>query len=194
MTQYEMTESLAGKCDVTLQEAKTALETAEWNPLTATHLLEQEKFRRMQALNEAAAAAQAVQEGPAPEEASASGADATEQAADDAGKAESAAGARRGDRGFRNLGGHIRRLVACGNRNRFVVRKGDEQLLAMPVTALAILLVCAFWVCTPLLVIGLFAGCRYSFDGRELGRESVNGALDKAADVAENVKQAAARA
>ena len=39
MTQYEMTENLSEKCDVTLEEAKTALEASDWNTLTATHLL-----------------------------------------------------------------------------------------------------------------------------------------------------------
>ena len=34
-----------------------------------------------------------------------------------------------------------------------------------------LLLIFAFWVCVPLMIIGLFAGFRYSFSGAELGRE-----------------------
>ena len=37
MTNYELTEQLAAKCDVTLEEAMTALEASNWNTLTATH-------------------------------------------------------------------------------------------------------------------------------------------------------------
>ena len=42
--------------------------------------------------------------------------------------------------------------------------------------------------------IGLFAGCRYSFAGRDLGRENINRGLDKVAEAAEQVKKAVAEA
>ena len=38
-------------------------------------------------------------------------------------------------------------------------------------------------------MIGLFAGFRYSFIGEELGRESINQAMDKAAEAADRVKE-----
>ena len=218
MTQYEMTEQLAVKCGVSVEEAMTALEASGWNTLTATHLLEQEKFRRMQELNAFAeggtatavqgGSAAAVQGGSAaavqfaPEEAAAPEA-ACEETRDEAQTVvvEVIEEARRKEarkqcksQGFKNLGAHLRRLLACGNRNRFIARKGEEQLLAMPVTALVLLMLCAFWVCVPLLVIGLFAGCRYSFDGRELGRRDINGALDKAASAAEHMRKAVTEA
>ena len=72
--------------------------------------------------------------------------------------------------------------------------KGANHLLAMPVTALVLLMLCAFWVCVPLLIVGLFTGCRYSFSGKELGRENINAALGKAADAADHVKHAVTQA
>lgn len=208
MTQNEMIEMLTRKCEVTQEEAKTALETANWNTLTATHLLEQEKFRRMQALNEAASAAEAMAVQFAPEESPAQEAQEESQTVADEAAPEfkaipneniaaaprAASKKRSRNQGFRNVGEHIRRLVACGNRNSFTVRKGDTQLLDIPVTALAVLMLCAFWVCVPLLVVGLFAGCRYSFIGRDLGREDINHVLGKASDAAEHVKQSVAHA
>ena len=205
MTQFEMTENLSAKCHVSLEEAKTALEAGEWNMLTAAQLLEDEKLRRMQAVDEVASGgeAAAVQVAPdAAEEAQASPVAAVEEAQPataekiEAEKEAPRVRARRERRhqGFKNLGEHIRRLVACGNRNRLVVRRGDAAVVELPVTVLVVLLLCAFWVCVPLLVIGLFAGCRYSFSGRELGREGINGALTKAADTADHMKQAVARA
>jgi len=207
MTQYVMTERLSEKCNVTLEEAKAALEGADWNMLTATHLLEQESFRRMQQLNEfamdgTAAAVMAAPEAGAADEAPAATDHVEVQAADteeaedraQAAATEKVEAKRRRGKGLRNLGEHLRRLVACGNRNRFAVHKNGERLLEMPVTALALLMLCAFWVCVPLLVIGLFAGCRYSFQGKELGREGVNAALGRASDAAEAMKQGAARA
>ena len=202
MTQYEMTEQLAVKCGVSVEEAMTALEASGWNTLTATHLLEQEKFRRMQELNAfaeggTAAAVQTAPEETAREEtANEETARAPKSVAVEVIEAAKQKETRkhRGNQGLRNLGAHLRKLLACGNRNRFIARKGEEQLLSMPVTALVLLMLCAFWVCVPLLVIGLFAGCHYGFEGRELGREDINRVLGKASDAAEHVKQTVAHA
>ena len=204
MTQYEMTEQLAVKCGVSVEEAMTALEASGWNTLTATHLLEQEKFRRMQELNAFAesgtvtavqgGSAAAVQFAPeaaceeTPDEAQTVVVEVIEEARRKEARKQCKSQV------LKNLGAHLRRLLACGNRNRFIARKGEEQLLAMPVTALVLLMLCAFWVCVPLLVIGLFAGCRYGFEGKELGREDINRVLGKAADAADHVKQTVAHA
>ena len=208
MTQYEMTENLSRKANVTLEEAKAALENGDWNMLTATHLLEQEKFRKMQELEAVAAGgeAMAVQIAPEPqaEAAEVAGAEAVETAQTAeavegatarAEKAEAPKAQKRcHGEGLKKLGLAIARLVARGNRNRFDVRKGDEKVMDVPVTALVILMLCAFWVCLPLLVIGLFAGCRYRFSGQDLGREGLNGALAKAADAADRMKKTVAEA
>ncbi len=195
MTNNEMTlmiAELAAKCNVTQEEAKAALEASDWNKLTAAQALEDEKLRRMQELDEVASNCEAAE---AAQDATAEGnaATAAEDNAEGDEKAEKAKAGKCG-KGLKNLGEHIRRLVACGNRNRFEVRRGDNVVLALPVTALAILMLCAFWACLVLLAIGLFAGCRYSFNGKELGRESVNGALNRAADAAERVKKSVAEA
>ena len=60
-------------------------------------------------------------------------------------------------------------------------------MVSLTFVAMVLLLIFAFWVCVPLLVIGLFAGFRYSFSGAELGRESINHAMDKAAEAADRV-------
>lgn len=199
MMNNEMIKNLAEKCNVTLEEAKTALEVGEWNMLTAAQLLEDEKLRRAQEIDEVAsgcgtATAQAVADETAEsaQAAEAEKIEATEEAATTE-KVEGAKAEKRGS-GLRNLGEHIRRLVACGNRNRFVVRRNGATLLELPVTVLAVLMLLAFWTCIPLLVIGLFLGCRYSFSGKELGREGINNALGKAASAAERVKESVARA
>ncbi len=56
--------------------------------------------------------------------------------------------------------------MAYGNRNRFVISKGRDQLLEMPMTILALLLLCSFGTSALLIVVGLFAGCRYSVAAR----------------------------
>ena len=164
MTHYEMAEKLAEKMNVSLEEAKTALEPCDWEMLDAALTLEKEH---------GAANERAYSTRPDPEE--------------ERSRREEAKERRRGV--VNGLGEMLRSAVNMGNRNRFEVRKNDETVLEMPVLVLVLLMLFAFWVCVPLLVIGLFAGFHYSFSGAELGRESVNNAMDKAAEVAEKVKE-----
>ena len=164
MTHYEMAEKLAEKMNVTLEEAKTALEACDWEMLDAALMLEKQHG----AANQAAYSTRAETE-------------------EERSRREEAKERRRGV--VNGLGEMLRSAVNMGNRNRFEVRKNDETMLEMPVLVLVLLMLFAFWVCLPLLVIGLFAGFRYSFSGAELGRDSVNSAMDKAAEMAEKVKE-----
>ena len=161
MTQYEMTEKLSDKMGVTMEEAKAALEACDWEMLDAALLLEEQKGEKQAAYS-------------------------TEQAR----PAEDADAEKKGGwkGAARNLGGILRKVIDCGNRNRLVVTRRDETIVELPVTVLVVLLLVAFWVCIPLLVIGLFTGFRYAFNGPELGKDSVNSAMNKAAEVAEKVK------
>ena len=181
MTNNEMNlmiAELAAKCNVTQEEAKDALEAGNWNKLTAGQMLEYEKLRKAQEIEEvisnceavtAQAAAQAVAEEPT--------VDAQTERVRKAETTDRAEDTRRTEarahccgKGMKNLGEHIRRLVACGNRNRFVVRRNDATLLELPVTVGVALMLFAFWTCVPLLVIGMFLGCRYSFSGQDFDK------------------------
>ena len=148
-SQFDLVEQLARKMSVNLEDAKAALEAAGWNTLTATYLLEQEEFRRKQALNEVAESCvvkdNATHENAAPGKA-----------------AKKAARPRKNRQWLANLRDHIHRLLAFGNHNRFTVVRDGEQLLEMPVTALALLLLFSFGTCALLMAAGLFAGCRYT--------------------------------
>ena len=160
MTQYEMTEKLSEKMGVSMEEAKAALEASDWDMLDAALLLEQEHGAKQQTYT-------------------------TEQAPRAEEKVEEEANWKTV---LRKIGDGIGKLIACGNRNRFEARRKDKLVLELPVTSLVLLLLLAFWVSLPLLVIGLFTGFRYSFSGPELGRDAVNSAMDKAAEAAEKVK------
>ena len=144
---FAMVEQLAGKMSIPLAEAKAALDAADWNTLTATHLLEREAFLRKQALEDAV-------------ENCVDSDDKT--ARNDTAVQKAAARPRKSGRWFSNLRDHLRRLAAYGNRNRFTVSKDGGRLLEMPVTALALLLLFSFGTCALLMAVGLFAGCRYA--------------------------------
>ena len=175
MTENEMNlmiAELAAKCDVTHEEARAALEAGNWNKLTAGHMLEDEKFRKAREVEEVVskcegAAAQAA----ATEEAGAQEETYTAEASEATAQTEKTWHNERrkhcGGKGLKNLREHFGRLVACGNRNHFVVHRNGAELVDFPVTVVAVLMLLAFWTCVPLLVIGWFLGCRYSFIGRE---------------------------
>lgn len=80
-------------------------------------------------------------------------------------------------------------IINKGNRNSFEVVRGEQKVISIPVTVLALLLLFMFWVTIPLIVVGLFFGYRYMFIGPELGKEDVNRAMDSVADAAESLKK-----
>lgn len=80
------------------------------------------------------------------------------------------------------------KIINIGNRNSFEVKKNHENVITLPVTVLALLLIFTFWVTVPLIILGLFFGYRYMFVGPDLGKENVNRTLDSVAKAAENIK------
>ena len=85
---------------------------------------------------------------------------------------------------FRWLG----RILHVGNSNSFEVRKNDKKVMVFPVTVFVLLLLFAFWITIPLMVVGLFFGLRYVFTGPEVKVTSVNKAMNTAAEAAEDFK------
>ena len=81
------------------------------------------------------------------------------------------------------------RIIAKGNIHMFEVRRRDEVMISIPLTVLVLLLLFAFWVVVPLIVVGLFFGCRYFFRGPDLERTGVNKMMGAAADAAEDIKR-----
>lgn len=80
------------------------------------------------------------------------------------------------------------RIIHHGNTNYFEVWRYDKKILTVPITVLVLLLMFAFWVTLPMMVIGLFLSCRYSFKGEQIKNIDVNSVMDSAANTAENIK------
>nr|WP_319488750.1 ubiquitin [uncultured Caproiciproducens sp.] len=90
---------------------------------------------------------------------------------------------------MKKFGRFLVKIVHMGNVNYFEVLKGQENKASIPVTVLALLLIFAFWVTIPLMIVGLFFGLRYRFSGPNFNGDTVNHAMDSAADAAENLKK-----
>ncbi|AFM39382.1 transcription factor [Desulfosporosinus acidiphilus SJ4] len=98
-----------------------------------------------------------------------------------------------GGKGFfsvlKKIGEFCFKMIRKGNTNFVEVLKGDEIKASFPVTVLALLLIFAFWVTIPLIIIGLFFGLRYRFKGSDLGSDTVNKVMKSAAEAAEHLKK-----
>ena len=81
------------------------------------------------------------------------------------------------------------KIISKGNMNSFEVVKDGAKILTVPVTVLVVLLIFTFWITVPVIIIGLFFGYRYMFNGPDLGKENVNRALNSVSEAAEHLKK-----
>ena len=165
MTNLEMVELLRDKAGITYEEAKEVLEQSNWDPLEAVLLLEKQ--------------------GRTPP----GGKTYSTKTEQEEPKAHPKNGHLGAKRAANRLGRTIGRLVHAGNANHFVITRGGNELLSLPVTAFALILAFTFWFSLIALVIGLFCGLHYSFRGPNLGKQAINDAMERAADMAESVRE-----
>lgn len=91
--------------------------------------------------------------------------------------------------GMRELWRMIRKVFRMTLDNDFCVTRFGKQVFAVPVLVLIVLLFFCFWIVVPALLIALFFGCRYRFEGHELGKPGVNRAMDKLGDLADDIRE-----
>ena len=87
----------------------------------------------------------------------------------------------------RTIGRAFRGLIRFIKQTTFIVTKGEDVVFTMPTLIFAILLFFFWEVLAPVMVIALFFGVRYSFEGEEEA-EKANTILHKAGDFAQDVK------
>lgn len=163
MTHFEMVEKLCEKANVSYEEAKAALEAAQWDLLDAVVLLEQEGRIKKET------ASHSTQETPVEEE--------TEK--------------KKTGRGHdvRKLWNLFLKLLKIGNENDLVVSHKGKQVFSVPVTVVVVLLIFSNLFLLLAMAVSMFFGVRYSFRGEHLGKDSVNNAMNRAADMAESMKE-----
>ena len=178
MENYEKAQKVCEMCGVTYEEARRALEANEWDVLDAIVYLEK--------LGKATprTATYATQTG------------ADYQATLEMSQAQSdyeqatrrSAGGEKFSRVFNRAMDAVRRLFKRGVEVSFVASRGESQVFSMPAILLVLLALLAFWVVFPLLIVGLFFGFRYRFDGLGAVTIDVNDMADKMSQAAANLK------
>ena len=163
--QLELVEKLMSKAGVGYADAKAALEKTDWDILEALVLLEGEGKVHSESAGSPYAQYTTQKSQKAPNE-----------------------GAENFKHQARSFWEWCKSVIDKGNRNCLEMYKNGECRLSLPVTVFVLLLLIGFWVILPLMIVALFFGFRFSFNGPELGKESVNSALGKATDVADNIK------
>jgi len=164
MTNFEMVETLREKANVSYEEAKAALEASNWDLLDAVLLLESEGKIAPETASYSTRA-----EEPLPQE-----------------EPQRHKGFHDG---MRWLARAFAKLLRIGNTNQLAVSRNDKELFSLPVTVFVVLLLCSVWTILIAMLISLFFGVRYAFRGPDLGKESINRVMDKASNMAENVKE-----
>jgi len=164
MDRIEMVERLREKAGVSYEEAKAALETSNWDLLDAVVLLEKEGKVRDAAYS-------------------------TKRATKDEQKQTSQKEEKPKSDGFEKFMRFCGRIIHKGNTNNLVVLRNGERKFSLPVTALALLLIFAFYFTIPLIIVSLFFGFHYKFTGPDLGKDSINNVMEKATNAAEAVKK-----
>lgn len=167
MDHFEMVEKLRQRANVTYEEAKNALEQCDWDILDALVLLESE-------------GRVGNNTGAVPQEKFIT-------------KAEEEADVRsRKKENEKSIGRRICecaiRLIRKGLENTFTVRRGEEEIISVPVLVLVLLLVCVWPFTAIALIIGLFLGWRYRFSGPDIGKK-INDIMDKAADTVDTKQE-----
>lgn len=176
MDKFEKAELICAKCVVTFEQAREALDACNEDVLDAVVWLER-------AGKVAAGTAGQYR----------TGAGAAAQTSEEMSQAQSdyeRSTAKKADFGaaFSRCMGWLRGLLRRSVDTSFVVEHRGKRVLSIPTLLFAVLVVCAFWVSVPLLVLGLFFEFKYRFEGVGEVRVDVNDIMDRAADGASQLK------
>ncbi len=82
------------------------------------------------------------------------------------------------DDSFKKFIDWIKQVLHLGNINDFVVYKDDKDTISIPLTIFVVLLLFAFWIIFPLMIVGLFFNYRYRFAGPNFKDEKINKTVD----------------
>lgn len=75
-----------------------------------------------------------------------------------------------------------------GNDNDFVMKRKDQTYIRIPVWIFILILIFTFHITLPVMLVSLFFGCRYGFEGQD-DLSKVNEVMNQASEAADKVKE-----
>ena len=177
MDNFEKIEQLVNKAGCSYEDAKAALEGCGWDMIDAIISLERDgKIKK----ESAAYSAQPAQEAEILSEVTVDSTGSRTGNHGNTGKSE---------KEKKEKKGIWKRFKSIMTDNRLVIIKSNGQQLAdLPIWIPVIALICFFWATLILAVIAMVFGCRFHFEGADLGKININDTMDKATDYAEKVR------
>ena len=183
MDNYQKVEQLVSKAGCSYEDAKAALEGCDWDMLDAVISLEREgKVKKEQAEPAAAKEEETVEiiHEVVPEVI------VEDEKAESKKSAESSKKAKGSAKREHKLWNSIKRFMT---KNRLVIIKSNGQQMAdLPIVVPIIAFLAFFWAVLIIALIAMAFGCRFHFEGEDLGKTNINNTMDKATDYAEKVK------
>lgn len=163
MDHFEMVEKLRERTGVSYEDAKDALDRAEWDLLDAIVLLESE-----------GKVAQGAQ-------------DYSTRREETRDKGEHRSGQFKST--MSRIGKQLGNWIAWANGVNVSVSRNGNPMFGLPLTAVVVIVILCFPWIIPVLIVSLFFGVQYNVHGNDKVINSVNQAMDKVSEFADNIKQ-----
>ena len=72
---------------------------------------------------------------------------------------------------------------------KFKIMNNDEEKISLPLLVVVLLMIFAFWITVPLLIIGSVCGLRYRFEGIDTVTVDLNDLSEKASSAIDDLKK-----
>ena len=168
MEQLEKVEKLRERANVTYEEAKEALEASNWDLLDAMVYLEKN----------------GKTQGPARETYSTSYEEQTQYVSV---KDKVQEQKESEDNIFRKLGRLVGIVLRKCRDNALCIKRKGEEILRVPIILVVIAMILMWQILVPAIIVCLFLGCQYSFEGKD-NLDEANRVMEQASKMADKAK------
>jgi len=83
----------------------------------------------------------------------------------------------------------VKKIIKKGNKTKFTIKKGENTILSLPVTAVVIITVVAPYVTVIGLIVALITGHKIKFQGKNGENMKVNETIDKVTNIVDKAKE-----
>ncbi len=191
MENYQKVEQLVNKAGCSYEDAKAALEGCEWDMLDAVISLEREgKISKETAEQKTEEPIEIIPEVSSDKVSGNNSQQITYVYAEgqdgNNGGTENTGNSKKEPKKIRKLWNRIKSILM--NNRMLIFKSNGQQIVDLPILIPVIALIAFFWATLILAGVAMVFGCRFHFEGEDLGKATINNTMDKATDYAEKVR------